>query len=369
MPVTFPHMGNLTIAVKGLLKLMGLEVIPPAPPSKHLLNLGLRFSPEFACLPFKRLLGGYIDALNKGADTILVSGGSGPCRAGYFACVHERILKDLGYKFKLVVLEPSLSEVREGIKELLGVKRFPWRKFWRAMRISWCKLKALEEMERLSHSIRPYEQSRGDSDRIYQEGNIMIDQAMSRAQVKGAEEITISRFKNIPKREGFHPIKIGIVGEIYDVLEPRANMEMEKKLTEMGAVVKRSIWISEWCKINLFLRNPFKIDREKDLKWLARDYLEEPVGGEGLNSVGHTIIFAREGYDGVIHIAPFGCLPEIVAESILIKVSEDYNIPILTFNFDEHSSETGIRTRLEAFVDMLKRQRDKKGRESRCMVT
>ena len=59
---------------------------------------------------------------------------------------------------------------------------------------------------------------------------------------------------------------------------------------------------------------------------------------------------AKEGVDGIVHILPFTCMPEIVAQSVLPLVSRDYQIPILTIVVDEHSAEAGIQTRLEAFV-------------------
>ena len=38
---------------------------------------------------------------------------------------------------------------------------------------------------------------------------------------------------------------------------------------------------------------------------------------------------------------------------ILQNISNDYRIPILNFSFDSQTSETGIKTRLEAFYDMV----------------
>ena len=73
-----------------------------------------------------------------------------------------------------------------------------------------------------------------------------------------------------------------------------------------------------------------------------------------------AIIFAKEGFNGVIHIKPHACMPEVTAMSALYRVSKDYNIPILFFSFDEHTSSVGVRTRLEAFVELLKRRGEKK---------
>jgi predicted nucleotide-binding protein (sugar kinase/HSP70/actin superfamily) len=55
----------------------------------------------------------------------------------------------------------------------------------------------------------------------------------------------------------------------------------------------------------------------------------------------------------VIHVKPFACMPEISAMPMLYRISQDYQFPILYFSFDTLTSETGIKTRLEAFYDMI----------------
>jgi benzoyl-CoA reductase/2-hydroxyglutaryl-CoA dehydratase subunit BcrC/BadD/HgdB len=46
-------------------------------------------------------------------------------------------------------------------------------------------------------------------------------------------------------------------------------------------------------------------------------------------------------------------MPEVNAMSALHRISKDYKIPIMYFSFDSQTSETGIKTRIEAFHDML----------------
>ncbi len=78
-----------------------------------------------------------------------------------------------------------------------------------------------------------------------------------------------------------------------------------------------------------------------------------------MDSAANTIRCAQEGYDGVVHLCPTGCMPEISIRPILTKVSRDFNIPILECSFDEHTSHVGVVTRLEAFVDILLDRRRK----------
>ena len=44
---------------------------------------------------------------------------------------------------------------------------------------------------------------------------------------------------------------------------------------------------------------------------------------------------------------------------ILQKISEEKNVPIMYLTFDSQTSQTGIKTRLEAFYDMLVMKREK----------
>lgn len=70
-------------------------------------------------------------------------------------------------------------------------------------------------------------------------------------------------------------------------------------------------------------------------------------------------LLAQKGYDGIIHIKPFGCIPEVNAMPMLQNISKDYKIPILYFSFDSQTSETGMKTRLEAFYDMVLMRKEK----------
>lgn len=83
------------------------------------------------------------------------------------------------------------------------------------------------------------------------------------------------------------------------------------------------------------------------------------IGGHAQETVGNTVLYAKGGYDGVVQIYPLTCMPEIVAESILPAIERDYNIPILTLIIDEMTGEAGYLTRIEAFVDLLKRRRER----------
>jgi len=63
-------------------------------------------------------------------------------------------------------------------------------------------------------------------------------------------------------------------------------------------------------------------------------------------------------FDGIIHIASFGCGPDsLIGELLERKIMKDYSVPFLYLNLDEHSGQAGFDTRIEAFIDILEGRR------------
>ncbi len=360
MRITYPHMGNLYIVVRALLVSLGLDVVLPPPTSRRTVELGARYSPEFACFPFKLNLGNYLEARESGADTILMAGGVGPCRFGYYAQVQQQILEGLGVDMEMVVLEPpdvSLREVKDKVRYLIG--DLSWWQVIKAIRFAWCKARAIDAVEEQLLRLRPRVEDPLQLESFYRAVLQEIDAAAHRRAV---QRVVVDYKKKTGKLKQQHkePLRIGLVGEIFTVLEPFANYEIEKRLGLLGVEVNRSIWLSAWINEHLFgglLRINHETVHDKEL---ASPYLNSFVGGHGKETVGCTVGFARRNYDGVIQLAPLTCMPEIVAHSIFPALTRDYKIPLLTFYLDEHSGEAGIQTRLEAFIDLIEAQRSKK---------
>jgi len=357
LKVTFPHMGNLHIPVATLLRDLSLEVVVPPPTNQRSLSLGVRHSPESACFPFKLNIGNFIEAHEKGADTILMAGGVGPCRLGYYAQVQKEILRDLGYDFEYIILEPPrghIGELWEKIRRLNGGVTV--KQVIGALRLAWEKVLALDAVEKALHHLRPRVVFPDQATAVYRRSLEALDKASGIARIRAIKVHTLDELESLPRRGGPKPLRVALVGEIYTVLEPFANLSIEERLGKMGVEVCRALFLGDWIRSNLLL-DALRLKGGMDVKEAAKPYLNRFVGGEGQESVGYAVLSARRGYDGVLHIAPFTCMPEIVAESILPAVSRDYNIPSMTLMLDEHSAETGIITRLEAFVDLLARRR------------
>lgn len=355
MKVTFPYMGTSHIAIKMFFNDLGFEAIVPPKPSARTLSLGVQYAPEFACVPFKILLGSYLEAIELGAELILTSGGFGPCRAGYYWVLHQKILNDLGHNVKIIAFEPPLRDIPDFIgkvKAVMRPNRTSWRELYHHFKTAWCKLKTLDDVEIRSHEIRPYEVNKGETTKVFRQCLEELDRARTIPEIEEAKTECLRLLEAIPQDKTRRPLKLGIIGEIYVVLEPFANFDLQVTLGEMGVHTDRSIWLSAWTRDNTIY------DGEKDIRKAARPYLNELIGGHGINSVGETVLYAKHGFDGVVQLAPFTCIPEIVAKSILPRVSADLGIPVLTLFIDEQTGKAGVQTRLEAFIDLLYQRRE-----------
>lgn len=359
MKITFPYMGTSHIAFKMLIKDLGHTPVVPPKPSKQTLSYGTQNSPEFACLPFKILLGSYLEAIEQGADVIISSGGSGPCRAGYYGILHQKILHDMGYNTKIIVMESPFQDVFDFVSKINSIitpSGISWWSFLKFFRKAWEKLKVLDQTEHLSHQIRPYEINKGETTKVFKKCLQLIDEAQSLPEILATRQITRNMLNEISQDHSRKVLKIGIIGEIYVLLEPFANHDIEITLGEMGVETHRSIYLSNWT------RESTGIESDKNIIKAANPYINELFGGHGICSVGHTVLYAKKGFDGVVQLAPFTCIPEIVAKPILGKVTEDYGIPVLTVFLDEQTGKAGLQTRLEAFVDLLAQKQERLGR-------
>jgi predicted nucleotide-binding protein (sugar kinase/HSP70/actin superfamily) len=61
-----------------------------------------------------------------------------------------------------------------------------------------------------------------------------------------------------------------------------------------------------------------------------------------------------EPVDGFIQVTPFACGPDAIVGDLLERRIKQAGKPLLKLNFEEHSGEAGIITRLEAFLDLIK---------------
>jgi len=140
------------------------------------------------------------------------------------------------------------------------------------------------------------------------------------------------------------PLKIALVGHSYVINDGYASLDIRKKLSEMGV----DVITSEQIPRDIIEYYMDKLDFN-----MYFDYEREILG---------TIMYFLESktVDGIIHMMIFGCGPDSMAGEMAARFyKRKPDVQLLQLVFDDLTAEAGLRTRLEAFTDMLKR-RDKK---------
>ncbi len=360
MKITFPHLGNVYIAGKAFLEEMGHEVITPPVCSRKTLEIGSKHSPEMMCLPFKIFIGNYIESIEKGANTILITGSCGPCRFGLYPLIQEDILKKLGYDVDIIVFDSigeGFSKLRKNLNKIINAKSVS--DIYKSSRLALNLIRMADDLTQLSNEVRAYAMNKKDVD------SIMNKYYLNSVETHGSNELiqlikrTEKDLKDVKIDKNLNPIRIGIIGEIYTIIEPFVNLEIEKKLGDLNVLVEKSLTPTKWVEHHVY-SYPFGSKHENTKFKLARPYLKNLVGGHGRETIGSAIYYKNMGFDGAIQILPLNCMPEIVAKSILKTVEKDYDFPIMTLVVDEMTGEAGYLTRLEAFIDLINKRRERK---------
>ncbi len=360
-------MGNNWPAFKSLCEGMGARVYIPDGNNTHQMEQGLRNSPEWVCFPFKTTLSNMIQALDAGVKNIAMVTDCGPCRLGFYYAVQERILKDMGYKFEMRHLPQGDLLTFEWVDFLRSICEdktlTSMQNVMRTIRVFLMKSYLVAMAEELEGKTRCYEKHRGDTTRALKKSLAVIDEAKTFPAIKKARRRIAKEFKEIPRRQPEEEVLVvGLTGEIFVLLDEFSNHGIKKKLGEMGCEVHMGTSMHDWVKHKLHVNFG-----RKYLEYLSKKHknigsLQMDIGGEAIWVLGEYIMQAREGFDGFVHIYPFTCMPEITAKAIINSWYGKgvFKMPPFFFSFDEHSGESGLVTRLEAYVDLIRRRkRDK----------
>jgi predicted nucleotide-binding protein (sugar kinase/HSP70/actin superfamily) len=315
------------------------------------------------CFPFKVLLGNFIEAIERGADTVLMAEGPQLCRLGYYARLYEQILREMGYAHVRVLTFNWQDEQIVGLAKFLRIllgEKTSLRDIVGHIKHGLQQFILIEDVEKRVQFLRPRAQRWQDVEQVWQSAEPRITAAMTGRDLQRVRRELFAELDAVPLNPNANPLKVGVLGEFIMVLDPFYNFDLEVELGRRGVEVHRYAWVAGWAKIWLFMEM-LGLSHGKEVKQAAAPYLTRDVSGEGLQTIGETVLMSQDGFDGIIHIQPFTCLPEIVAQNILPRVVRDHDIPVLELIMDEQTARTGVLTRLEAFVDLMARRRAVRG--------
>lgn len=314
------------------------------------------------CLPMTLTLGNFLKHIKRepGArrHILFMPTTEGPCRFGQYNLMDRIVFNRMGLE-NVDVLSPSSVNSYLGLPE--GLRRLLLH-----------ATTSSDVLYKMLTRVRPYERTRGDAEEVYEKGLKLLEHTLEKGQkpIKAIKSIA-SDFAAVDRHKGKKPL-VGIVGEIY----VRQNVFGNRNLVEVIEANGGEAWLApvhEWILYTAYLQVAaanskyqtlmkkggsllnhfyiFKTERNyynaaaevlrgreephmKSIISAGTQYLPEEFEGEGILTVGRTVLFAREGADMVVNVAPFGCMPGTLASSILLEIKEKFNIPMLSLFYD-----------------------------------
>ncbi|MBQ4646513.1 MAG: hypothetical protein IJB79_04110 [Candidatus Gastranaerophilales bacterium] len=367
--VAFPHMGTIYVAWEMALKTIGVEPFIPPYTSKKTLSMGTKNSPEAICLPYKLILGNFMEALDGGVDYVSMIASPGICRLGEYGRNIEQVLKELGYNANYIELSlyDGIKGMIDYLTKISGCKNY--LKIMNAIFLAIRTVFAVDELQNFLSYHRAREIKKGDSEKAFNKAIKLIRNANSAKELSKALKEGLREISNVEIDKERDVLHVDLTGEIYIVNDEFSNQNMERELGAMGVQVRRSLTVSSFLKDaiipKMFKKGETHLERAYRL---AKPYLMRDIGGDALECISDVLYAKERNVDGLIHVSPFTCMPEIMSQNIFPKMREDVNLPILSLIMDEQTGRAGYITRLEAFVDLMRRKKMKAKIEAKAAI-
>ena len=228
----------------------------------------------------------------------------------------------------------------------------------RAINITIRKIFAIDDLDSALSYYRAREIKFGEAEKNYKKALRMIDKADSTHDLKKAYALALKEIEKTEIDENREVLNVDITGEIFLVNDEFSNQNIERELGKMGVQTRRSLTVGSFLK-DAIIPKAFRPPEThlQRAERMAKPYLMRDIGGDALECVSDVVFADEKGKDGIIHISPFTCMPEIMSQNIFPTMREDHEIPILTLIMDEQTGKAGYITRLEAFVDLMRRKK------------
>jgi predicted nucleotide-binding protein (sugar kinase/HSP70/actin superfamily) len=162
------------------------------------------------------------------------------------------------------------------------------------------------------------------------------------------QEIFAPEVPTLQKNERDYQFRVAFIGRSYNLFDPFINKDLLTLAKGWGTEILTSDII------------PFE-ERERRVALLSKEIYWETAR----EIVGSILYFADLGkVDGIVYVMSFKCGIDALMQEFLkrtVGVNRRGDIPFITFTFDEHTTVEGIRTRMEAFLDLLSQRKRNEG--------
>lgn len=305
---------------KAFFEALNMEVLVSNETNKGILNLGVKESVAEICVPIKLFVGHSLSLLRKGADYIFVPRMVSIYKGEYFCPKFMGLPDMMRHGVKGMENKVLTCHITSEDDDISNFRHY---------------LPLAEPLGVTESQIKQAAQTAGEKWKIFRMYNKMGYTAPQAMELMGENQM----MKRREKKQ--YEIRIGLIGYVYNIYDPFISMNMVEKLQELNVDFVT-----------------FEMQDEKEL----REYIEFMpkklfwTFSNKLLGAGYKFLEQGE-IDGLIHITAFGCGPDSFLSKLLEMKSDEVGIPFMMIRVDEHTGENHLQTRIEAFIDMLKRKK------------
>lgn len=306
--------------LKTFLEHCGLSVLPSPPTNLEILGEGTDICVDDVCVAVKVLFG-HVSQLAGEVDAILIPRLVSVEKRVYdtFTCPKLIAAPDM-IRYSFPHLPPPLEFI-------VDISKAPW--WWSCVRLA----------RKLDVPLRKWAGAYASATREQLRYEDLLHSGLLPAEALGYIQEGNGTKRPSYITEG--DVTVAIVGHPYLLGDHIVNKRLIHWLEMSGARVLGSTMLSEE-----------DLEREEaSLPPLSWSYERELVAAS-------SFFMKREDVDGLIYLTSFGCGPDsLITEIVRRELKPAGGQVLMEMVLDEHSAESGVRTRAEAFVDMLRHRR------------
>ena len=148
----------------------------------------------------------------------------------------------------------------------------------------------------------------------------------------------------LPKRKDEGDLTFLLLGHGYNIFDTFINLDFQKKLKDHGV----NVFTIENLPESIF-KEPVIINKRLRNYW----HHEEEI----MQAIRYFLTKGRNEIDGVVFLISFACGPDSLISELVMRDMKVVGLPFLEIIMDEHSADAGLLTRVEAFVEMVRRKK------------
>jgi len=348
------------LAMRAMFQYFGKEFEELPDLNNSMLKYGEAKSPEYACLPFKIYLGFFKELAERGVTDVLVHGTRNirACRYLDLWQGMQKIIREDGHPDFTFHFWGGYGAKRSfsQLKRVMDGPSFP-KMIWGILVYS-AALETTDLLNDLANKSRPREVEKGSTDRWLKNHLSKLKKVTKRSQPKRIYKEALAAYENIKLDKNRDIVRVAFTGDLFKVHEPFFHFDTIRKLNELGVEVKQPESFSlMFIGVNKLPSRSNYTRQFKELVHKSKKYLRSLPASYFDLGIGEVVDELEKGAEGIVHFQSFGCMPDIMFKPILDRIGKDYGVPVLHYMRDTHASDTAYQTRLEAFVDLIKRKK------------